>query len=136
MVPEPLRQVVRTRAGERCEYCQMSQALQGATFHIEHVIPVSKGGITAAENLALACPSCNLEKSDLIESEDPLTGRPVPLYHPRRQAWRDHFTVEGARIVGVSPTGRATVALLQMNSERRLQIRQVEQSLGWWPPDN
>lgn len=33
---------VEARAGRRCEYCRMHQALQGATFHVEHIIPALK----------------------------------------------------------------------------------------------
>jgi 5-methylcytosine-specific restriction endonuclease McrA len=47
---------VRERARGRCEYCLMSSALQGGEFHIEHVVPSSKGGSDDCENLALACP--------------------------------------------------------------------------------
>ena len=32
-----LLELVRARAGDRCEYCRMHQSLQGATFHVEHV---------------------------------------------------------------------------------------------------
>ena len=40
---ETLR-LVSTRAGDRCEYCRMHQSLQGATFHVEHIVPRSRGG--------------------------------------------------------------------------------------------
>ena len=43
---------VEARAGERCEYCRMHQALQGATFHIEHVVPRSRGG---PDDLSKSC---------------------------------------------------------------------------------
>jgi 5-methylcytosine-specific restriction endonuclease McrA len=56
-----LRQA-EARAGERCEYCRMHQALQGATFHVEHIVPSSRGGPTELRNLAWACPGCNLRK--------------------------------------------------------------------------
>jgi hypothetical protein len=46
------------RAGQRCEYCRLSQLGQEATFHIDHVVPRAAGGPTVAENLALACVSC------------------------------------------------------------------------------
>jgi hypothetical protein len=44
----PLRLVrqVRRRAGERCEYCQLPQFSQEATFHVDHVRPRSAGGKT------------------------------------------------------------------------------------------
>ena len=54
-IPAELRQLVIQRAAGRCEYCRLSQEGQEATFHIDHVIPVSAGGQTVAENLALAC---------------------------------------------------------------------------------
>ena len=48
---------VVARAEERCEYCRMHQALQGATFHIEHTVPSSRGGAGDLANLAWACPA-------------------------------------------------------------------------------
>lgn len=62
-VPKVLSQAIRSRAHGRCQYCLMHESLQGATFHIEHVVPKSKGGESTLENLALACPGCNLHKS-------------------------------------------------------------------------
>ena len=112
----------------------MSQGLQGATFHVEHIVPRSKGGATSEDNLALACPSCNLGKADAVEDADPDTGNRVPLYNPRHHPWDEHFQVDGARIVGVTGIGRATVVRLEMNMGRRLRIREQEASLGWWPP--
>ena len=134
MIPESVRRSVRERAEDRCEYCQMSQALQGANFHVEHIVPLSKGGATVEENLALACPSCNLGKADATEGADLATGQRVPLYHPRRDRWTEHFRIEGVRIFGVTAVGRATVVRLQINGDRRLRIRELERSLGWWPP--
>lgn len=52
---EAARTVVE-RAKHRCEYCRMHQSLQGATFHIEHIQPASRGGSDSKGNLALACP--------------------------------------------------------------------------------
>ena len=48
---------VEARAKQRCEYCRMHQALQGATFHVEHILPTSAGGSDELSNLAWACPS-------------------------------------------------------------------------------
>ena len=48
---------VEARAGGRCEYCRMHQALQGATFHVEHIMPSSRGGVSDLDNLAWCCPS-------------------------------------------------------------------------------
>jgi hypothetical protein len=38
------------RAGNRCEYCRLSQLGQEAAFHIDHVIPRAAGGPTVADN--------------------------------------------------------------------------------------
>ena len=87
-----LERQVEHRAGRRCEYCRMHQSLQGATFHLEHVIPKSRGGITELSNLAWACPGCNLRKSDRVEIVDSSTGGAVALFHPRLHIWHEHFS--------------------------------------------
>jgi hypothetical protein len=125
-----LERTVILRAGNRCEYCRMSQSLQGATFHLEHVVPVSRGGESDLENLALACPSCNLHKSDRLIAIDPETGESTPLFHPRRNKWDCHFQWDGFRLEGVTATGRATIECLHLNHPRRLRVREVERQVG------
>src|SRR5208282_6682094 len=88
--PEIMR-LVEARAGRRCEYCRMHQALQGATFHIEHIVPRALGGASQPDNLALACPSCNLHKADRVQVPNPDSIGTVALFNPRTDAWADHF---------------------------------------------
>jgi 5-methylcytosine-specific restriction endonuclease McrA len=38
-----------------------SVSLKGG-YHVDHVVPLSKGGSNGPENLVLACPTCNLQK--------------------------------------------------------------------------
>lgn len=130
-----LERQVAERAAERCEYCRMHQSLQGARFHLEHIVPIARGGATELQNLAWACPGCNLRKSDRIEAIDPVTGTSAQLFHPRMQTWSDHFTYEEYHLVGLSASGRATVAALDLNHPRRILIRQAEQLFGLFPPD-
>jgi hypothetical protein len=125
---------VAARANNRCEYCGMHQSLQGATFHLEHVVPESRGGNSEIENLAWCCPSCNLHKSDRIEAIDPETGKTVPLFNPRRGAWSEHLRLESHKLIGRTPIGRATVVALDLNHPRRISIRIAEQRLGILPP--
>lgn len=130
---ETCRRVV-SRGGDRCEYCRMHQALQGGTFHIEHITPRSAGGSDDEANLALACPSCNLGMSNRTTAPDPDTSVIVPLFHPRVDRWADHFQWDGYRATGLTPTGRATVQALGMNAPRRLLIREAESGFGLFPP--
>lgn len=64
---------------------------------------------------------------------DPKSGAQVPVFHPRRQDWSEHFRWVGFRIIGRTPTGRATVELLRMNREIALAIRAEEARLGRHP---
>lgn len=52
---------VLRRDGFACTYCGASQA-SGATLHVDHVVPVAKGGGNEIENLVAACADCNLGK--------------------------------------------------------------------------
>jgi hypothetical protein len=126
--------VVETRAGSRCEYCRMHQSLQGATFHVEHIVPKSHGGASDPSNYAWCCPSCNLHKSDRTQVTDPADGKTVPLFNPRQDTWSDHFRCEGYRIIGLTPVGRAMEAALVLNHPRRLKVREAESLFGLFPP--
>jgi hypothetical protein len=132
-VPAKLRRFVIERALGRCEYCRLAQVGQEATFHIDHILPESEGGPTTPSNLALACVSCSLRKESRRSAPDPQTGRVVKLFHPRRQVWATHFHWDDVALVGMTPTGRATVAALQMNRPAILGIREEETLRGRHP---
>jgi hypothetical protein len=122
-----LRQLVRGRANGRCEYRHLPEALSGASFHVEHVVPFSRGGSALEWNLALACPRCNERKADRTDAEDPHTRERVRLFNPRRNVWSGHFrwSRDRLRIAGRSPIGRATVKALDLNSRSRRQLCRV-----------
>ncbi len=126
-------QIVR-RAGHRCEYCGLSQLGQEAAFHIDHVMPRAAGGQTTVANLALACVSCSLRKGARQAGIDPDSGEDVPLFNPRTQTWSEHFRWECARIIPLTPTGRATVVALALNRPLILAIRSEETVRGRHPP--
>jgi hypothetical protein len=133
VLPADLSRAVRARAQGRCQYYLLHESLQGATFHIEHIIPQCKGGRSSSENLALACPGCNLRKAGKVAAIDPATGEEVQIFHPNRQVWMEHFRLSGYQIEGLSEVGRATVATLNLNHPRRQRIRQVEEAFGLYP---
>jgi hypothetical protein len=126
-IAEGLRQLVTARAHGRCEYCQSPEAYATERFSVEHIQPRALEGPTVAENLALACQGCNGHKSAKTTAADPETGETVALFHPRRDAWREHFawSEDNLRIVGLTPAGRATVALLQMNRPSLVNLRRA-----------
>jgi hypothetical protein len=130
-----LRHRLEGRAGGRCEYCQAPQSICGYHFHLEHIVPVTRGGSDAEDNRALACASCNLAKGDHISGKDPLTGAEVPLFHPRVHLWHEHFSWsdDQCTLIGTTVTGRATIAALDMNSEVRLAARPLWFSVGLLP---
>jgi hypothetical protein len=134
-IPPNLRAKVVRRAGNRCEYCLLSQLGQEVAFHIDHVVPRSAGGATADENLALACVSCSLRKCAKLTGTDPDTGDEVPLFNPRTQIWTQHFCWEIERLVPLTPIGRATVAALSLNRSIIMAIRLEETARGRHPPN-
>jgi hypothetical protein len=131
-----LANAVKERAAQRCEYCQMHQSLQGATFHIEHIVPESRGGLTDLDNLAFCCPSCNLHKSDRVDAIDSETNQFVPLFNPRKNTWSEHFRWNGYKLTGTTAIGRATIEALKLNSDRKMVIRQAEERFQLFPPGN
>ena len=119
-----IREFVRQRAGNRCEYCRLPQlAAPYFSFHIEHIRAQQHGGTDEPANLALACPDCNAKKGPNVATISSETGGLIELYDPRRFRWDDHFAIVGPEIVGITAIGRATVQLLDMNEPERLAVR-------------
>ena len=135
-VPDWLRQQVADEARHRCGYCLMAEQVVGMPMELDHLIPESLGGVGEAENLWLACPGCNARKADRVLGIDPVTGESVRLFNPRRQSWSEHFRwgAGGAVIEGVTPTGRATVVMLQLNRSVLVSARRAWVAVGWHPP--
>jgi hypothetical protein len=94
-----------------------------SSHQVDHIVSEKHGGATTADNLALSCVLCNRRKGSDLASIDPATGQLAALFHPRRQAWSDHFALASASIMPVTPEGRATVALLQLNDPARIEER-------------
>ena len=134
-VSAQLRLQAHARAEGRCEYCQTPEELTVTTFEVDHIVPLSAGGATVLDNLCLACPACNRHKAARQSAPDPETGQSVPLYHPRQQEWSVHFawSEDATQIMGLTPTGRATVEALQMNRPRMVRLRNLWMKMGRRP---
>ena len=122
-IPSELRRWVAERAGYRCEYCLLPQAIALHRHEPDHIVPLQHGGVTDPTNLALACLRCNRYKGPNIGSFDPLTGQLVPLFHPRLQVWNQHFQIVDAEIIPLTAEGRVTARVLRFNDPDRLTER-------------
>ena len=133
-IPVDLRRLVSERANYRCEYCLLHQDDISFTHPVDHIVALRHNGQTIAENLALACIYCNRNKGNDLTTFAPLTGQLTRLFNPREQNWHDHFRIVGARIVGLTLIGRATIVLLRMNEPTQLQERERLVANGRYPP--
>lgn len=120
---DAMRRDILERAAGRCEYCRLPLALDPLMWHVDHVVPRQHGGLSVLANLAAACCRCNRGKGTNLTGIDPVTGSLTRLFDPRNQSWAERFRFEGPQIVGVSPTGRVTVLLMNMNDAPRLLLR-------------
>lgn len=127
---------IQQRAHERCEYCKCHKDFASHTFNVEHIIPVSAGGATTMENIALACSGCNNAKASKIQAIDPLSKIKTALFHPRQQSWHDHFiwSPDSLKIIGITPEGRATVETLRLNRIGVINLRSIMLPAGLHPP--
>ncbi|MDZ7364142.1 MAG: HNH endonuclease [candidate division KSB1 bacterium] len=87
-IPVDKQRAVIKRAEGRCEYCQSMADYATETFAVEYVMPVSRGGTSELDNLALSCSGCNGHKYNKTEALDPADGKLVPLFNPRQQKWK------------------------------------------------
>jgi hypothetical protein len=129
-----LEDLVWERAAGCCEYCLVPQAFDRLPFEIDHIIAKKHRGPTRAQNLCLACFACNNHKGTNVAGVDPGTNKIVPLFNPRRHKWDRHFHWDGAELVGKTPAGRATVAVLEINLPLRVAFRQELIEEGVFPP--
>jgi hypothetical protein len=128
----PDKETVSLRARGCCEYCKCPAAYSSDSFSIEHIIPRARGGDESLSNLALSCQGCNNRKFTRVESEDPVNGERASLFHPRRDHWADHFAwnADATLMIGLTPTGRATIERLQLNRPGVVNLRRILISAG------
>ena len=130
---ESLANLVWQRAGHCCEYCRLPQEFSSTSFEIDHVVAEQHGGKTVGSNLALACFACNHHKGPNLGGIDPKTRKKTWLFDPRRHKWQRHFRWEGAILVGRTPVGRTTVAVLAINLPHRVAQRAALIEERLWP---
>lgn len=108
------------------------------SFEMEHVLPLAADGDSSLDNLALACGGCNSHKHTKVDTLDPVNQIRTLLFHPRQQAWHEHFEWSAGylEIVGKTAVGRATVSALRMNRPSVINLRRVMLLANLHPPDD
>ncbi len=134
---ERVKRAVSQNADGICEYCRSQKDYSPDPFSVEHIRPRVRGGMDAPDNLALSCHGCNGHKHAKTDALDPITRERVPLFHPRRQQWHEHFewNDDYTLVVGLTPIGRATVEALQMNRPGVVNLRRLLHAAGLHPPE-
>jgi hypothetical protein len=126
-----IREVVRDRANQCCEYCHIPEQYGRLSFQADHIIPPMHGGGDDIDNLAWACFRCNNRKGTNISTIDSITQQITTLFHPRNENWDEHFELlPNGTIVGRTSKGRGTLKLLDINATNDVQIRQLCIQLG------
>ena len=120
-----LREQVRERAQDRCEYCQLPQSGTLLPHEQDHVRAQKHHGPTALDNLCWACAQCNAAKGPNIAGYDPATGELTSLFNPRKQSWNEHFHWNGAELAGKTQVARATIDVLGVNYMDRVEHRRL-----------
>ncbi|MEG4456153.1 HNH endonuclease signature motif containing protein [Microcoleus sp. N9_A1] len=128
-----LRRLVIERASGHCEYYLIHQDVSIYSHEVDHIIALKHCGQTRAENLAFSGLSCNRYKGSDLATIDPVNDEIVPLFHPRRQVWDEHFVLNDARIEGITQIGQATSRLLKLNAPNRILERQILIDIGRYP---
>jgi hypothetical protein len=136
VIPKEIRMAVLVRAEGRCEYCQIPLDYTPDPVVIDHILPVTEGGVHSLDNLAASCSDCNGHKSAGTRGFDPQETRLAPLFHPRQDSWHEHFSWsgDGLRIIGLTAIGRATVLKLNLNRQGLLNLRAVLRLAGKHSP--
>jgi hypothetical protein len=75
-------------------------------------------------------------KKDKTEAIDPLTRQLFPLFNPRTDIWEAHFewSEDDLSMIGITPTGRATVHRLKVNRVGNINLRRLLKVAGLHPP--
>jgi hypothetical protein len=131
-----LREFVKIRAKNCCEYCRSQGDISHDPFSLDHVFPVAEGGTDDEVNLAWSCLGCNIYKFTFTKAIDPYTGEMVLLFNPRTQIWKEHFrwSQDFIIVIGLTPEGRATIVRLQLNRPGLMALREALTFAGKHPP--
>lgn len=129
------RQVVRDRAGHRCEYCQLPEHGDVQPFQVDHIRAQKHSGADTLENTAWSCLACNSCKGPNVAGYDPDTDRLCVLFDPRHDQWSDHVEWDGPILMGLTAVGRTTISVLRIDLPERVAHRKLLMAAGVFDSD-
>mgnify|MGYP003302227422 CR=1 FL=1 len=98
---DSLRYDIMKRDRFKCVLCG-SSASDGAVLHVDHIIPVSKGGYTTEDNLVAACARCNLSKgAKTAEEFTSVKLKPLPMEYYTEYKEDDEINISNVDFVGI-----------------------------------
>lgn len=103
----------------------MPQSLDALPFQVDHIRAIKHHGPTVLDNLALSCCDCNRFKGSDLSGFDLELNVVTRLYHPRSDVWHEHFQWDDAVLLGITPVGRVTIDVLNINMTDRVEHRRV-----------
>ena len=59
--------ILMTRQRGRCVYCKAAFTETG--YHVDHIVPLARGGLNDRTNIQLTCPNCNRRKTTKLPHE-------------------------------------------------------------------
>lgn len=139
LMTDALRYEILRRDGFRCQICGAT-AQDGYKLHVDHIIPVSKGGRTEPSNLRTLCERCNMGKSDQIEDisldvgehpkrsgekpKNDMPAEPAPepvqpaLKEPQRSQIKEPIQTDDMDFIGETITGNGWKILFDSETAR------------------
>lgn len=125
-ISKQIRQAAFERANFRCEYCRIYERYSFLAFHLEHIVSLKHGGDNTLENLALACPICNLNKGTDIATFIDSINKPIRFFNPRNDDWKDHFEIQiSGLILPKTEIGEATLKIFDFNNSDSMLEREL-----------
>jgi hypothetical protein len=121
-----MRFTVLERDEFACQYC--GAKAPDVILHVDHLVAVSKGGITSPENLITSCEACNIGKggADLLYVPDHIIDRAGNAYMRGRAMKEAIFASRGERSIPAVPVDAPEDVVRQVESEGQALLISIQ----------
>lgn len=73
------------KQGAKCFYCSCD--LSKIRINVEHVIPLSRGGLTNSNNMVISCAECNKQKGSKLIPKSEIKALHKNMAKAKKQRW-------------------------------------------------